>query len=382
MRFYNFPNYCVMLTDEKRRQAYENFLRKNVTQDSVVLDLGAGTGYFSILACKLGARKVYAVEPNHLIHLAKEFAQQNGCADRIEFFQKLSTDVEFDEKADILISDLHGSLPFFDASVATIVDARVRLVKEDGVIAPRRERVFFAVAECADFYAHNISRFLQNFSGVEMSSAKRLLTNRLLNLESQTAPLLTAPQLFAEVDYRSVSETNFAASLVYEATKSGTANGLRGWFECELDEENTTTNAPENGESVYGTPFFPFDEPVEIETGDVIEVALNNSLENGEYIWNWQTKISDRNRRVKAEFSQSTMLGNYIPASQMLKKSEFYVTTPSLEAQIDGFILSRLDGEKMQGDVADELLENFAGQFTDFEHALERVWRTTNRYGD
>ena len=114
MHFYDFAGYCSMLTDESRMKAYPEMMKKVIGKDSIVLDLGAGTGYFSILASKLGAKKVYALEPNSLIHLAKEFARQNNCDDNIEFIQKNSTDLELEEKADILICDLHGVLPFFD----------------------------------------------------------------------------------------------------------------------------------------------------------------------------------------------------------------------------------------------------------------------------
>ncbi len=89
MHYYDFAGYCSMLTDERRMKAYPEMMKKVIGKDSIVLDLGAGTGYFSILASKLGAKKVYALEPNSLIHLAKEFAKQNGCATTSNLFKKI-----------------------------------------------------------------------------------------------------------------------------------------------------------------------------------------------------------------------------------------------------------------------------------------------------
>ena len=37
------------------------------------------------------ARRVYAVEPDDVIEIAREAAKTNGFADRVEFFQKMST---------------------------------------------------------------------------------------------------------------------------------------------------------------------------------------------------------------------------------------------------------------------------------------------------
>ena len=52
----------VMIADRVRVEAYRQALRRVVTPDSIVIDLGAGTGIFTLLACQLGARHVYAIE--------------------------------------------------------------------------------------------------------------------------------------------------------------------------------------------------------------------------------------------------------------------------------------------------------------------------------
>ena len=65
-----------MLSDNKRVSAYSRALKKHITPDSIVLDLGAGFGAFSVIASKLGAKKVYAVETNNSINLGPEFAKK------------------------------------------------------------------------------------------------------------------------------------------------------------------------------------------------------------------------------------------------------------------------------------------------------------------
>ena len=79
--------------------AYAAALRRVVKPDSVVMDLGCGPGLFALLACKLGARRVYAVEPENVVGLAREAAAANGFADRIEFFEKFSTEIMLPEPA-------------------------------------------------------------------------------------------------------------------------------------------------------------------------------------------------------------------------------------------------------------------------------------------
>src|SRR5262245_62129054 len=100
---YSVYFYGQMLADTPRLHAYVAALEKSVKRVSVVLDLGCGPGLFALLACKFGARRVYAVERDDVIQIARETATANGYADRIEFFQKLSTEITVPERADIII---------------------------------------------------------------------------------------------------------------------------------------------------------------------------------------------------------------------------------------------------------------------------------------
>jgi len=384
MYHYDFSSYCSMIGDEARTNAYADALRQTVTKDSVVLDLGSGTGFFSFLACKLGAKKVYSVEPNALVHLSKEFAAQNNCIDKIEFIENLSSEIELDEKADILICDLHGTLPLFEMSIVSIADARKRLLKPGGILIPRRETIFFAVSECPEVYEKSIERHLREIHEVTMASGRHLLTNRLLNASGKEMNLLSAPQTFAVLDYATIEEIDYSARLEFEITQNGTANGLRAWFECELGENIKTTNSLENLETVYGAPFFPFEEAVEVEIGDRIEADLIAKLEKGDYVWHWHTRIysgKDGNT-PKAEFRQSTLRALFIAPKSILKQSEYFVPTPNTEAKIDTFILNKLDGETMNGDIAEELQTNFPEKFKTFEEALERVSRFAQQYSE
>src|SRR5215212_1061203 len=108
---YSISAFGSMIADEKRTDAYVAALQHAITPATVVLDIGTGTGIFAILACRFGARHVYAVEPGEAIHVARQIAHANGYADRITFIQDLSTHITLPEPANVVISDLHGVLP-------------------------------------------------------------------------------------------------------------------------------------------------------------------------------------------------------------------------------------------------------------------------------
>ena len=75
---YSLHFYGQMIADSSRMDAYAAALRQTIKPDSVVMDLGCGPGVFALLACKLGARRVYAVEPDNVVGLAREAAAEQA----------------------------------------------------------------------------------------------------------------------------------------------------------------------------------------------------------------------------------------------------------------------------------------------------------------
>src|ERR1043166_6038362 len=118
---YSLHFYGEMMAGAPRVDPYVAALREAVKPDSVVLDLGCGPGLFALLACKFGARCVYAVEPDNAINIGREAAAANGFADRIEFFQQLSTEVTLPEPATIIIFDLRGVGAGVLAKISTLL---------------------------------------------------------------------------------------------------------------------------------------------------------------------------------------------------------------------------------------------------------------------
>jgi protein arginine N-methyltransferase 1 len=125
---YSLTRYGYMITDHPRMDAYARALEQTIRPGCSVLDLGCGTGIFSLLACRLGAGHVDAVEPDDAIRVAQSNADANGYADRISFHQAVSSEVTLDGRADVIVSDLRGVLPQFQHHIPAIIDVRDRLL--------------------------------------------------------------------------------------------------------------------------------------------------------------------------------------------------------------------------------------------------------------
>ena len=96
------------LADTARVSAFRQAIEEIVTPGDVVLDLGAGTGILGLMACRAGAKRVYAVDEGPIIGLAHEVAAANGFQDRITHVKGLSTRVELPERVDVVLADQIG----------------------------------------------------------------------------------------------------------------------------------------------------------------------------------------------------------------------------------------------------------------------------------
>ena len=75
----------------------------------VVIDLGCGSGFFSILAAKQGASRVYAVDiMPQAVALTRRNAKRNGVASRIEAFAGSLFEPFPRVQADLIIDDVSG----------------------------------------------------------------------------------------------------------------------------------------------------------------------------------------------------------------------------------------------------------------------------------
>ncbi len=297
-----------MIADTGRMNAYIQALQQAIKPNSVVLDIGTGTGIFALLACQFGARKVYAIEPSKVIHIAQEIAKNNGYASRIHFIQDLSTQVTLPETADVIISDLRDILPWFKQHIRAIADARQRHLSPGGVLIPQRDTLWAAVVSAQELYSRYSSPWDSNPYGFNMQVAKQQMTNTWGKGLVTPEQFLTEPQSWASLDYTTIENPNVKAELTWNVGQTGTAHGLSIWFDATTAPGIEFSNAPGKPLLIYGQAFFPWSDPVSLVPGDIVSVTIYANLVGDDYIWSWKTHVISQGEReqVKAKFQQST----------------------------------------------------------------------------
>jgi protein arginine N-methyltransferase 1 len=357
-------------------------LRNAVGAESIVLDIGAGPGIFSLLACQFGARHVHAVEPDDSILLGRTLAADNGCSERITFHQQLSSQVTLPKKADVIVSDLRGILPLFQHHIPAIIDARERLLAVDGILIPSRDVIHAAVVEAPELYARYREPWLANDLRLDLSAGHLLVVNGWRKARIKPEHLLTSPHVWAILDYRTIEDPNVSSELTWTAPRAGTAHGLGIWFDADLGGGVGFSNAPGEPELVYGQAFFPFEAEVKLEAGDRISVTLAANLVGADYIFSWSTLIASNVGHVKARFAQSTFLGEVLPLAKLKRTDASFVPTSGTEEmEMDRQCLMLADGVRCLGDIAQSLSQMFPRRFEASQDALAYVAGVFEKYG-
>jgi protein arginine N-methyltransferase 1 len=370
-----------MLADSVRMEAYSAALKRAVRPGAVVLDLGCGPGVFAMLACKLGARRVYAVEPDNVIQLAREAALANGFADRIEFLQDLSTEITLPEPADVIISDLRGVLPWYQQHIPSIVDARTRFLAQSGILIPARDVLWAAIVEAPERYHEIVSPWQTN--GLDLSNGRRVITNTWRKTRIAPDELLVQPTLWATVDYYQIESPSVRAEIEWQFTRTGTAHGMSVWFDSELIDEIGFSNHPRGPELIYGNGLFPFSSPVEVVEGDRVHVTLSADFIRDDYVWRWDSEFFDGRDPIKpkANFKQSTFFGVPLSPEQMRKQAAGYKPSLDQRGEARSFIMQLMTGENSLDEIAAQVAERFPQRYADRLDALNEVTAVSREFG-
>ena len=371
----------LFIRDTRRVDAYAAALRRAVTPDSVVVDIGTGTGIFALLACKFGARRVYAIEPGGVIQVACEIAAANGYARRIEFIQRPSTEVALPEPADVIVSDLRDVLPLFRHHLPSIAHARGHFLTRGGRLIPRRDTLWVALAHAPEFYGRYVAPWDGNDYGLDMRAGRRLAVSRWRKGRVARGQLLVEPRCWATLDYSTVQGSDVRGAATWTMGRAGISHALSVWFDTTLGEGVAFSNAPGQPELIYGQALFPLAEPVYLAPGDTVSVALEARLIGGDYVWRWNTRVLRHGEpgATNTDFEQSTApavaLSGGAPRWDIGRAPALTET-----GELDRLILTLMDDATPLGDIARQAQRRYPTRFSTWRDALTYVGEVSDQY--
>lgn len=381
---YSLRDYGRMINDSTRTAPLIEALRRAIVPgESIVLDIGTSFGFFSFIACQFGARRVYAVEPDNAIEVGKLCAEDIPSADRITWIKGLSTKIELPEKADIVIADLHGTLPFYNSNIASMIDARERHMKPGGHIISMRDRIFAAPAQATDEYESIESPWQTNPHGIDLSAGKTFVVNNWWRAKPDAIPkenLLSSPQPWGEIDYRTVISQNLDGNIAWTIERKGILHGLYVWFDGDMAEGLGYSNAPTLPELVYGRAFFPMEQAISVDVGDQITCRISARLIDNKFIYRWDTRICDAAGTPRASFKQTTFKAQPLSADDLKSISEDNSPILNEDGLIAREVLAALAESKSLGQISAHVSNLFPHRFNSTATALNHVSQLANKF--
>jgi len=267
-----------MLADTPRNDAFDTALRALVRPTDIVLDIGTGTGLLAMMAARAGAAHVYACEMDPaLADLAVEIIRRNGLAERISVIAKASTDlvvgVDIPAPASLLVTETFDSLLIGEGALATIADARARLLTPDAKVIPAAGRIMGQLVSAPMLRQVHP---LRTIAGFDLSALTELgLPKRfhplMPGLEHWTP--LSAPTELLRIGFEGdvPASRHWAADLA--VTQGGTAQALLLWLELEMGDGALLSAAPGGSVRHWNPVVYLLDDDLDVTPGSAARVA-------------------------------------------------------------------------------------------------------------
>ena len=340
--YFDLEVHKCMLEDVPRTTSYRDAILNNADyfKDKVVLDVGAGTGILSLFCMRAGARKVYAVEASQMAECLKDIVKANDDHGVIEVIHGQVEDVELPEKVDVLVSEWMGFYLLHESMLDSVLIARDKHLKEDGIMLPSHSHIYIAAASIDSFFQKEVN-FWDSVYGFDMSSLKKLysLTGKPQIFFAEKDDLLCEPQKVLRLDLRHATQDDISSlsqNFFVSISKDATFRSLVLWFDCEFAPANvekwrhltlsTSVAAPKTHwkQTVVMLP-----EEMDVEEGDVVGWRLEMG----------QGEENKRHYGISVEILDPGSETHPVPCSCQMAKCALIQALLSQEDELDGEII-------------------------------------------
>ncbi|RIB22605.1 S-adenosyl-L-methionine-dependent methyltransferase [Gigaspora rosea] len=224
-----------MLKDEVRTLSYRSSIYQNrhLFKDKIVLDVGCGTGILSMFAAKAGAKHVYGIDMSNIIDQARQIIIDNRLDNNITLIKGKMEEVELPvDKVDIIISEWMGYFLLYESMLDTVLVARDKYLKPNGLIFPDKATLYVAAIEDGDYKEEKIG-FWDNVYGFDFSSIKSVALKEPLVDTVDSKAIVTSSFALKEIDVYTVqkSDLTFSAPFKLTAIRDDYIHAFIAWFD-------------------------------------------------------------------------------------------------------------------------------------------------------
>ncbi|EDR11997.1 protein arginine N-methyltransferase [Laccaria bicolor S238N-H82] len=228
-----------MLKDSVRTGSYRSAIINNphLFKGKTVLDVGCGTGILSMFAAKAGAKHVVGIDMSNIIDQAQNIIEANGFKDTITLVKgKLEESVLPLQEFDIIISEWMGYFLLYESMLDTVLLARDKYLKKDGLIFPDTATLYLAAIEDQDYKDEKIN-FWDNVYGFDYSCIKDIALREPLVDTVELKSVVTDPCLIKHIDLLTAKKEDltFEAPFSLASTRDDYVHAFLAWFDISFE---------------------------------------------------------------------------------------------------------------------------------------------------
>jgi protein arginine N-methyltransferase 3 len=225
-----------MLKDKVRTDAYRDFIYENrdLFHGKTVLDVGCGTGILSMFCAKAGAARVIAVDNSDIIDKARANVFANKLDGTITCLRGKIEELTLPvEKVDIIVSEWMGYCLLFEAMLDSVLWARDRYLKPEGLMVPSHTRLHITPFADEDFIIQNID-FWRDVYGFNMTAMQEKITEDVIVRQMSPNSVVGTSCAFGVIDLHDIKVEDLEFVRSFEVEINGRPDGqwgvLDGWL--------------------------------------------------------------------------------------------------------------------------------------------------------
>ncbi len=273
----------AMMNDAPRNEAYDRAIRRAVTPQTHVLEIGTGSGLLALMAARAGARLVTSCEMVEVIaEAAAEIVQRNGYAAKVRVIPKALHDlvvgIDMPERADLLISEILSDELLGEDVLRSTEHARQQLLKPGARMIPS---AIAAMIRLVGGPALLETVAVGTVAGFDLSPFNRFAPSAVaIKLDTRDFEDFSEDVEVFRFDLAGKRPQPEDKTLRLTATRGGTCAGVLQWVRLQLDPETVVENRPSGrfAAGAWRQMLFPFSTPVALEAGQTVALRARHNL--------------------------------------------------------------------------------------------------------
>ncbi len=366
-------SYIQLLAEDARLEAVKRALAVAVRPGDVVVDLGTGTGAFALFAARAGARRVYAVERDEIVEVARSLVLANDAADIVTVIEADATTWVPPEPVNVVVyEDLEDV--GIGATLGSLTSRLRRYLAPGGRFVPESITVRAAPVEHEAQHRRGFPWSDGRAYGLDLTPLKEMAAHVRSNCALRRDDLPAAPaSLFAhEVGQPLAPQGEATASFVVQ--REGTMHGVAVWFDAVLAPGVDWSNAPAEKPTIWQNAFLHTRAAPQVRPGDRVRVRLSHAPWGAEsWIWSWHVEIEDAGGTVSYSEQRSDFHALPMSAARLRARSLDLPLEPGRSAEKLSRVLELVDGRRSARELGEELSSRFPDLFPDAEQAAREV---------